>query len=61
MDEIERLEQAIVEAETKKREFVRTHPNGSGDKGERAKLYTEVEKARRELRAYKVNNPHILQ
>ncbi|MFC3852607.1 hypothetical protein ACFOSD_00070 [Salinispirillum marinum] len=50
------LEQAITDAEERKREFVRDHPNGTGDKTERTKLYTDVERARRALREFKVKN-----
>ncbi|MFY0664586.1 MAG: hypothetical protein JXQ97_08170 [Natronospirillum sp.] len=54
--QLEALEQAITDAEERKRQFVRDHPNGTGDKQERTKLYTDVERARRALREFKVKN-----
>jgi len=60
MDEIERLEQAIEDAEIKKKEFVKQHPTGEGDSELRSKLYIDVEKARKALRAYKLRHPELL-
>ncbi|GGX40496.1 hypothetical protein [Saccharospirillum salsuginis] len=61
MDEkLQELEQAIVEAEEAKRQFVKENPNGTGDKQERMRLYNEVERARKALREYKRMNPHLL-
>ncbi|TGG90789.1 hypothetical protein E4656_17795 [Natronospirillum operosum] len=57
--ELEALEQAITDAEERKRQFVKEHPNGSGDKQERTRLYAEVERARKALREYKVRNQLI--
>ncbi|MFG1496270.1 hypothetical protein ABMA57_06505 [Saccharospirillum sp. HFRX-1] len=54
------LEQAIVDAEEAKRQFVQENPNGSGDKTERMRLYNKVELARKSLREYKRMNPHLL-
>lgn len=54
--ELEELERAIDTAEQKKREFVRDNPGGSGDSKERARLYAEVERARKALREYKIRN-----
>jgi len=61
MDELHALEQAIVDAEARKREFVKNNPNGAGDKTERNRLYNDVERARRNLRQYKLSHPHLLQ
>jgi len=61
MDEkLQELEQAIVEAEEAKRQFVKENPNGTGDKQERMRLYNDVERARKALREYKRMNPHLL-
>ena len=61
MDEkLQELEQAIVEAEEAKRQFVKENPNGTGDKQERMRLYNEVERARKALREYKRMNPHLM-
>lgn len=61
MDEkLQELEQAIIEAEEAKRQFVKENPNGTGDKKERMRLYNEVERARKALREYKRMNPHLL-
>lgn len=61
MDEkLQELEQAIVEAEEAKRQFVKDNPNGTGDKKERMRLYNEVERARKALREYKRMNPHLM-
>ncbi len=61
MDEkLQKLEQAIVEAEEAKRQFVKDNPNGTGDKKERMRLYNEVERARKALREYKRMNPHLM-
>lgn len=57
---LEELEQAIVEAEEAKRQFVRDNPNGTGNKEDRMRLYNDVERARRALRDYKRMNPHLL-
>lgn len=57
--ELDALEQAIVDAEERKREFVKENPNGAGDKKERTRLYTEVERARKALREYKVRHQII--
>lgn len=57
--ELESLEQAITDAEERKRQFVREHPNGSGDRKERTRLYAEVERARKALREYKIKNQLI--
>lgn len=57
---LEELEQAIIEAEEAKRQFVKENPNGTGDKKERMRLYNEVERARKALRDYKRMNPHLL-
>jgi hypothetical protein len=54
------LEEAIEQAETNKRAFVKENPNGAGDKAERMRLYGEVEGSRKALRAYKLSNPHLL-
>lgn len=54
------LEQAIIDAEQLKREFVKQHPNGAGDKGERNRIYNQVEAARRALRSYKLSHPQLL-
>lgn len=56
---LEELEQAIIEAEEAKRQFVKENPNGTGDKKERMRLYNEVERARKALREYKRMNPHL--
>ncbi len=53
------LEQAIEDAEKRKREFVREHADGSGDPAERKRLYNEVERARRALREFKIRNQLI--
>ena len=61
MDEqLKALESAIENAEAEKRAFVKENPNGAGDKGERMRLYTNVENARKALRDYKRANPHLL-
>jgi len=60
MDEIKRLEQAIEDAEIKKKEFVKQYPTGEGDSELRSKLYIDVEKARKALRAYKLRHPELL-
>lgn len=61
MDEqLQSLEDAIEVAEAEKRAFVKEHPNGTGDKNERMRLYTNVERARKALREYKRNNPHLM-
>lgn len=61
MDEkLQELEQAIVDAEEAKRQFVKENPNGAGDKKERMRLYNEVERARKALREYKRMNPHLI-
>lgn len=60
MDRLEELEQAIVDAEAVKREYVKNNPTGTGSQSERNAIYNEVEKARRSLRAYKIDNPHLL-
>lgn len=60
MDEIERLEQAIEDAELKKKEFVKQNPTGEGDSDVRSKLYIDVEKARKALREYKLHHPELL-
>ncbi|HET8904991.1 hypothetical protein [Saccharospirillum alexandrii] len=57
---LEELEQAIVEAEEAKRQFVRENPNGTGSKDDRMRLYNDVERARKALRDYKRMNPHLL-
>lgn len=57
--ELDALEQAITDAEERKREFVKEHPNGTGDKAERTKLYTDVERARKALRDYKIKHQLI--
>lgn len=57
---LQELEQAIVDAEEAKRQFVQENPNGSGDKTERMRLYNKVERARKELREYKRLNPHLV-
>lgn len=54
--ELEALEQAIVDAEERKRAFVKENPNGTGDKNERTRLYTEVERARKALREFKLRH-----
>lgn len=54
------LEKAIEVAEVEKRMFVKDNPNGTGDKEQRIRLYTNVEKARKDLRDYKRANPHLL-
>lgn len=61
MTELERLLDNIDLAEQAKREFVRENPNGTGDKAERARLYRDVEMARRSLRAYRLANPHLFE
>lgn len=53
------LLQTIEDAEDIKRQFVRANPNGSGDAGERRRLYDQVEQARRALREYKRLNPEL--
>ena len=58
--ELEKLEQAIEQAEEDKRAFVKENPNGAGDKSERMRLYAKVENARKALRDYKRANPHLL-
>lgn len=60
MDELERLEQAIEEAEVNKKEFVKNNPTGEGDSETRSKLYIEVEKARKALRQYKIQHPELM-
>ncbi|MCH8552823.1 MAG: hypothetical protein LAT62_12870 [Natronospirillum sp.] len=57
--ELETLEQAITDAEERKRQFVREHPNGAGDRTERTRLYAEVERARKALREYKIKHQLI--
>jgi len=57
--ELDALEQAITDAEERKREFVKEHPNGTGDKSERTRLYTDVERARKALREYKIKHQLI--
>jgi len=59
MDELERLEQAIEDAEIKKKEFVKQNPTGEGDSVTRSKLYIDVEKARKALRIYKMQHPEL--
>ncbi|MEX1058049.1 MAG: hypothetical protein WED11_09965 [Natronospirillum sp.] len=54
--ELAALEQTITDAEERKREFVKENPNGTGDKKERTRLYTDVERARKALREFKINN-----
>lgn len=54
------LEKAIEVTELEKRTFVKENPSGAGDKEERIKLYTNVERARKALRDYKRANPHLL-
>ena len=56
MTELEKLEQAIVEAEERKREYIKGNPVGEGDKATKIALYTEVEHARKALRAYKIQH-----
>ncbi len=56
MDDLQKLEQEIEQAEQRKREFVKENPNGAGDKAERNRLYTDVERARKALREYKLRN-----
>lgn len=56
MEELQRLEKAIEEAEQLKRDFVKNNPNGSGDKSERNRLYSLVEKSRKALRDFKLKN-----
>ncbi len=58
--QLEALEHAIEQAEAEKRAFVKDHPNGTGDKSERMRLYGQVENARKALRDYKRANPHLL-
>ena len=57
--ELEALEQAITDAEERKRDFVKENPNGAGDKKERTRFYTDVERARKALREFKVRNQLI--
>jgi len=59
MDRLEELEDAIVQAEHVKREFVAKNPAGAGDKDERRKIYNMVERARRSLREYKKSMPDL--
>ena len=59
MDELDRLEQRLEEAEAKKKEFVRNNPKGEGDKAERSRLYIDVEKARKALRQYRLHHPEL--
>jgi hypothetical protein len=58
--QLEELENAIEDAEIAKRAFVKENPNGAGDKNERMRLYTNVERSRKALRDYKKANPHLL-
>lgn len=57
MDELARLELEIEKAEMNKKAFVKEHATGEGDSELRAKLYLNVERARKALRAYKIANP----
>ncbi|MCJ8315196.1 MAG: hypothetical protein HRU38_18280 [Saccharospirillaceae bacterium] len=59
MDRLEELEDAIIQAEQLKREFVANNPAGAGDKQERHKIYNLVERARRNLREYKKSMPDL--
>ena len=59
MDRLEELEDAIVQAEQVKREFVANNPAGAGDKDERRKIYNIVERSRRSLREYKKSMPDL--
>lgn len=60
MDELEQLEQAIEEAEARKKAFVKSNATGEGDPTERSRLYIDVEKARKALREYKLQHPELL-
>lgn len=57
MDELSTLELAIETAELEKKAFVKQHATGEGDSVERAKLYSNVERARKALRFYKMTHP----
>ena len=61
VEQLQQLEQAIVDAEVLKREFVKEFPTGTGDKTERHKIYNQVERARRDLRDYKIQHPELIQ
>jgi len=60
MDEqLQKLLNAIEEAEEAKRQFVKANPKGEGDRKQRLALYNEVERARKALRDYKRFNPQL--
>lgn len=59
-EQLEALEHAIEDAEAEKRNFVKEHPNGAGDKSERMRLYGQVEGARKALREFKRANPQLM-
>ena len=60
VQQLEALENAIDEAEAVKREFVKNNPAGTGDKAERSRMYNDVERARKVLREFKIQNPQVL-
>jgi len=60
MEVLEQLEQAIVDAEALKRAYVKENPTGTGNQAERNGIYNQVEKARKTLREFKIDNPHLL-
>jgi hypothetical protein len=59
MDELIRLELDIEQAEQNKKAFVKAHATGEGDSVIRAKLYLNVERARKALRVYKMAHSHL--
>ena len=59
-EQLAQLEQAIVDAETLKREFVKEFPTGTGDQSERHRIYNQVERARRALRDFKIQHPELV-